>query len=94
MNGQLTLEQMNLDNKGEGGPEAGDEIDPFMMGGRGRGDQGGAGLQLKEANKYMGVSNTIAQQMWQQETPEQAKASGVLPQSQEPYQEPSQQRQY
>jgi hypothetical protein len=54
MNGQLTLEQMNLDNR-DYAESGGDEIDPFMMGRKS--DMGN--MRLKETNKYMGVSNTI-----------------------------------
>jgi hypothetical protein len=54
MNGQLTLEQMNLDNK-DYAEEGGDDFDPFMMGRK----SDMSSMQLKETNKYMGVSNTV-----------------------------------
>ena len=61
MNGQLTLEQMNLDHRGaDANAEGGDEIDPFMMGRK----ADVSSISLKETNKFMGVSNTIGQQMW------------------------------
>ena len=54
MNGQLTLEQMNLDNN-DRFEQGDDDIDPFMMGRK----TDTSGMQLKETNKFMGVSNTI-----------------------------------
>lgn len=52
LNGQMTLEAMNLDRKEE---FKGDTFDPFKMGGNNyRND-----MQLKESHKYMGVSSTV-----------------------------------
>lgn len=69
MNGQLTLEQMNLDR---GDRADGGDIDPFMMGRSAQPQD--VGIALQSADKYMGVSNTTGQAMWSaeeaQETPQ------------------------
>ena len=60
-NGQLTLEQMSLDQREEFN---GDAFDPFNVGVKKNNVES---IQLQQADNYMGINNTVGAKIW---TPE------------------------